>query len=65
MRTTVRAHRFSVRNPDGRRHFGRPRLRWVGNIKMEEMMSMEWIDLALVRDRWRAVVNAVINLRFS
>jgi hypothetical protein len=56
-----------VRNPEGRIPLGRPRHRWDDNIKMdlEEVWcgSMDWIELAQDRDRWRALVNAVMNLR--
>ena len=52
--------------PEGRRPLGRPRLRWEDNIKMD-LRKEGWghglIDLALIRDRWRALVNAVMNLR--
>jgi len=52
----------------GKRSLGRPRRRWEDNIKMDlqEVVCrcMDWIDLAQVRDRWRALVNAVMNLRF-
>jgi hypothetical protein len=48
---------------------GRPRRRWVDNIKMDLREigwdSMDWIDLAQDRDQWRALVNAVMNLRVS
>jgi hypothetical protein len=51
----------------GRRPLGRPRRRWEDNIKMDLQevgwVSMDWIDLVQDRDRWRAVVNAVMNLR--
>jgi hypothetical protein len=47
---------------------GRPRRRWEGNIKMEFQeiewrISFDWIDLAQDRDRWRTLVNEVMNLR--
>jgi hypothetical protein len=47
-----------VGKPEGRRPLGRTRLRWDDNIKMDS------IDLAEDRDRWLAVVNAVMNFRF-
>jgi hypothetical protein len=56
-----------VGRPEGRRPFERPRRRWEDNIKMSlrEMKSggTNWIDLVEDRDRWRAVVNTVMNLR--
>ena len=52
---------------EGKRPLGRPRLRWEDNIKMDLQEvacgGMDWIDLAQDRDRWRALVNAVMNLR--
>jgi hypothetical protein len=60
------AYRILVRRPEGRRPLGRPRHRWEDNIKMdlqEVGWGMDWIDLAQDRDRWRALVNAVMNLR--
>jgi hypothetical protein len=51
---------------EGRRPLGRPRRRWEDNIKMglrEMGWDMDWIDVAQDRDRWLAVVNAVMNLR--
>ena len=53
--------------PEGKRPLGRPRHRWKDNIEMDlqEVVwgSMDWTDLAQDRNRWWAVVNAVMNLR--
>jgi hypothetical protein len=61
------AYRILVGNPEGKRPLGRPRRRWVDNIKMDlreiVWVGMDWIDLAQIRDQWRALVNAVMNLR--
>jgi hypothetical protein len=61
------AYRILVGKPEGKRQLGRPRRRWVDNIKMDLREvgwdGMDWIDLAQDRDRWRALVNAVMNLR--
>jgi hypothetical protein len=60
------AYRILVGRPERRRPLGRPRCRWEDNIKVdlqEVGWGMDWIELAQDRDRWRAVVNAVINLR--
>jgi hypothetical protein len=61
------AHRFLVGRPEGRRPFGKLRRRWEDNIKMdlqEVGWGMDWIELAQGRNRWRALVNAVMNLQF-
>ena len=56
-----------VGKPEGKRLLGRPRLRWEDNVKtdLQEVRcgGMDWIELAQDRDRWRALVNAVMNLR--
>ena len=53
--------------PEGKTPLGRPRPRWEDNIKMDLQEvgcgGMEWIYLAEDRDRWRALVNVVMNLR--
>ena len=53
--------------PEGKRPLGRLRRRWEDNIKMDIQEVgcgvMYWIDLAQDRDRWRALVNAVMNVR--
>jgi hypothetical protein len=61
------AYRFFVGKPEGKRQLGRPRRRWVDNIKMDLLEigcgGVDWIGLAQDRDKWRAFVNAVMNLR--
>jgi hypothetical protein len=56
-----------VGKPEGKRPLGRPRRRWVNNIKMDlrEIVwdGMDWIDLAQNMDQWRALVNTAMNLR--
>jgi hypothetical protein len=60
-------YRVLVGKPGGRRTLGRPRCRWEDNIKMDLQevgcAAMDWIELAQDRDRWRALVNAVMNFR--
>ena len=56
-----------VGKPDGKKPLGRPRRRWVDNIRMDLQEVgcgyMAWIGLAQGRDRWRTLVSAVMNLR--
>ena len=60
-------YRVLVGKPEGRRPLGRPRRRWVDNIRMDLQevgcVYMDWIGLAQDRDRWRTLVSAVMNLR--
>jgi hypothetical protein len=64
---TVHLPNMFLVQPDGRRPLERPRRRWEDNIKMDLREfgwgGMDWINLAQDRDRWRALVNAVMNLR--
>jgi hypothetical protein len=58
-------YRLLVGNPEGKWPLGRPRRRWVDNIKIDlgEVRGgdVDWIGLAQDRDRWRALVNSVLN----
>jgi len=60
-------YRVLVGKPEGKRQLERPRRRWEDNIRMDLQEvgceGMYWIDLAQDRDRWRAHVNAIMNLR--
>jgi len=60
-------YRVLVGKPEGRRPLGRPRRRWVDNIRMDLQEVgcgyVDWIGLAQNRDRWRTLVSAVMNLR--
>ena len=60
-------YRVLVGKPEGKRPLGRPRRRWEDNIKMDLQElgcgGMDWIGLVQDRNRWRALVNAVMNLR--
>jgi hypothetical protein len=61
------AYRLLVGKPEGKRSLGRPRHRWADNIRMDlgevRWGYVDWIGLAKDRNRWRAVVNSVLNLR--
>jgi hypothetical protein len=59
-------HRVLVGKPEGKRPLGRPRRRWEDNIKMDVEVGGgrgNWMELAQDRDRWRALVSTVKNLR--
>jgi hypothetical protein len=60
-------YRILVGNHAGKRPLGRPRRKWKDNIMMDLQEvgceGMDWIELAQDRDRWRALVNAIKNLR--
>ena len=59
--------RVLLGKPEGKRSLGRTRHRWEDNIKMDFQEvgcgGMDWIDVAQDRDRWRALVNTVMNLQ--
>jgi hypothetical protein len=61
------AYRLLVGKPERRRTLGSPTRRWMDNIRMDlvevEWGEVDWIGLAQDRDRWRALVNSVLNLR--
>jgi hypothetical protein len=61
------AYRLLVGTPEGKKPLGRPRRRWVDNIRMDlgevGWGDVDWIGLAQDRNRWRALVNSVLNLR--
>jgi hypothetical protein len=61
------AYRLLGGKPDGKRPLGRPRRTGVDNIRMDRgevgWGDVDWIGLAKVRNRWRALVNSVLNLR--
>jgi hypothetical protein len=62
-------YRLLVGKPEGKRQLGRPRRRWADNIRMD-LIEVGWgdvdrIGLAQDRNRWRALVNSVLNLRVA
>jgi hypothetical protein len=61
------AYRLLVGKPEGKRPLRRPRRRWVDNIRMNlgevGWSDVDWVGLAKDRNRWRTLVNAVLNLR--
>jgi hypothetical protein len=61
------AYRLLVGKPEGKRPLGRPRRRWMDNIRMDlgevGWGDVDWIGLAQDTSRWRALVNSVLNLR--
>jgi hypothetical protein len=67
MRGKRNAYRLFVGKPEGKRPLGSQRRIWMGNIRMDlgeiEWDGVEWIGLAQDRDKWRALVNVVMNLR--
>jgi hypothetical protein len=62
-------YRLLVGKPEGRRPLGRPRRRWMDNIKIDlleiGLSVVDWIGLAQDMYRWRALVNSVMNLRVA
>jgi hypothetical protein len=61
------AYRLLMGKPEGKRPLGRPRRRWVDKVGMDlgevGWGDMDWIGLAQDRNRWRALVNSLLNLR--
>jgi hypothetical protein len=60
-------YRILVGKPEGKGPLGRPRRRWVDNIKMHLREigwdGVDWIDMAQGKDKWRALVNTVLYLQ--
>jgi hypothetical protein len=68
MREMRNVYRLLVGKLEGKRPLGRPKRRWIDNIKMDlleiGLSVVNWIGLAQDRYRWRALVNMVMNLQF-
>jgi hypothetical protein len=66
---TRNAYRILVRKPEGKRPLGRPRHRWVDNIKVDLRETgwdgVDWIELTQDRNHWRALVKTVMKLQVS
>jgi hypothetical protein len=66
MREKRNVYMLLVGKPEGKRPLGRPRRRWVDNIRLDlgevGWGDVDWIDLAPDRNRWRALVNSILNL---
>jgi hypothetical protein len=62
-----RTRLYNLNLPEGKRPLGRPRRRWIDNIKIDlleiRLSVVDWIGLAQDKYRWRALVNSVMNLR--
>jgi hypothetical protein len=67
MREKRSSYRLLVGKPERKRQLGRPRRRWVDNIRMDlgevGWGDVDWIGMAQDRNSWRALVNSVLNLR--
>jgi hypothetical protein len=59
----MNAYRILVGKPQGERPLGRPRRRWVDNLREIGRDGVDWVHMAQDRDQWRALVNTVLNLR--
>jgi hypothetical protein len=57
-----KAYMSLIGKPERNKPLGRPRRKWVDNIKVD-LVEIDWIGLAQDRDKWRALMNAVMNLR--
>jgi hypothetical protein len=58
-------NRILVGKAEGKRPLGRPRRRWVDNLRQTEWDGVDWIDMAQDRDQWKALRNTVLNLPVS